>query len=499
MPLFGKPNVDKLKAKRDTARLVEALSHSTPEVRIAAADALGELRDPASSEALTSLLADEDDDVRRAAARVLQEAGWEPTELVERARYLACLGDWLGIVDLGPDATAILIEQLRRLASDQGDELVGAYFTLSGPEGTTTLFVERPAGGEEDRGALVAALAGVGLPAVDGLIDALQDENASVVAHASWALIEIGEPALRSLLDRYLAADGSASGVMSMSGIPILVRNERWLGPMPTMAAIAKAVHEGAGSNLAGYVSEGTSWNLEGLRLVAGIAEDADMLDRLNTLGGAAEDIDGADGSVDQEWITRCLEPAFVEQEEPRNWQSEPAFATVLDPLNRGDHRTAAKAAEELAGRYPDLDLAYAWWGSALRSLGDLDRAREVLGEGLAKANRKFFICGRLGEVEAASGDLREAVYHWAQAIHCQERLEGRGGEVGPYLHLHYVADGTGEEELATAFLRRVDEIRAGQVRLEPSAAAELRVLAARQEGVEVDEVLAVLGERYLN
>jgi WD40 repeat protein len=194
-------------------------------------------------------------------------------------------------------------------------------------------------------------------------------------------------------------------------------------------------------------------------------------------------------------YVQRCLEPAFVEVEEPREWDSDPTFRNVLDPLNRGDDELAVQEAEKLAARFPDLHLAYFWQGAALMSLWELDRAREVLCRGVQRSRRKFTLCARLGEVEWRAGKLVDAVYWWAQAVHCQESLDGRGNDVSAYLHLHYVAVGVEEAYAALAFLRRVDAMRAGQIRLNSGEA--LRELAAREGTPDIREVVRGLWTRY--
>lgn len=51
--LFGRPNIDKLKAKRDIRRLIKALQYEEDwHIRLAAAEALGELKDPLAIEPL---------------------------------------------------------------------------------------------------------------------------------------------------------------------------------------------------------------------------------------------------------------------------------------------------------------------------------------------------------------------------------------------------------------------------------------------------------------
>ena len=72
MPLFGPPDVEKLKARRDIAGLIKALSYQKdPNVRQSAAVMLGELRDAQAVEPLISLLKDAVIEVRKSSIEAL--------------------------------------------------------------------------------------------------------------------------------------------------------------------------------------------------------------------------------------------------------------------------------------------------------------------------------------------------------------------------------------------------------------------------------------------
>ena len=68
---FFKPNVEKLKEKRDVEGLVKALRHKDPSIRRKAARALGELKAKDALDALINALIDEDVAVRLEVVRAL--------------------------------------------------------------------------------------------------------------------------------------------------------------------------------------------------------------------------------------------------------------------------------------------------------------------------------------------------------------------------------------------------------------------------------------------
>jgi tetratricopeptide (TPR) repeat protein len=226
--------------------------------------------------------------------------------------------------------------------------------------------------------------------------------------------------------------------------------------------------------------------------------EVVDEARRFRAAIGSAPPVDTEHVLDTASFVERCLKQAFTEAEEARDWRSDPSFRSVRDPLNAGDLTTAAREAEMLAARFPDLDLAYDWWGSALMRRGELAEARKVCRRGLERSRRKFMLCRRLGEVSWEAGLLGDAVYWWAQAVHCLESLQEKRGESSPYLYLHYVAAAAGEPDVAAAFLQRADSVRLGMVRLDSKAAQSLTALASRGQTSDIREILVRLRARYL-
>jgi hypothetical protein len=164
--------------------------------------------------------------------------------------------------------------------------------------------------------------------------------------------------------------------------------------------------------------------------------------------------------------------------------------------LNAGKNEECAQAAEAKAAENSDLDLFYDWGGSAYIKMKDLDRARRMFLEGLSKGRRKSLNCNMMGECEWKARNAKEATYWWAQAVHCRESI--RDYEESPYLYLHYVADGLGLPDVAAAFIARVDRIRFGGIRLNATAASDLRGLVREQATPGMRVVLKGLRDKYL-
>jgi HEAT repeat protein len=72
-----RPNIEKLKEKRDIEKLVKALHHKDPVIRRKAAEALGTLRDKKAIKPLVEALKDEEWEVRWEAAKALKNIGFK--------------------------------------------------------------------------------------------------------------------------------------------------------------------------------------------------------------------------------------------------------------------------------------------------------------------------------------------------------------------------------------------------------------------------------------
>lgn len=261
MPLFGPPNVEKLKATRDVPAIAKALQHKDGAIRAAAARALGSLQETAAIESLVPLLDDPDSDVSQAAAETLIHLGWNPDDEESRAALLVASRDVDGLARLGPAGVAPLVELLKREARRAPGEDVGAAagFNPNDPEGEWRVRVGRP-DSADPRWAIIDALRANSVQSVEALVEALDDEDESV-DHATWALVEIGGPALKPLLHHCLAGhsrDGSFhTGVVGAIGAIAKSSRERGgAGLVPCLREYSGEVDLGFVSRLAGLAEE---------------------------------------------------------------------------------------------------------------------------------------------------------------------------------------------------------------------------------------------------
>jgi len=192
---FFKPNVEKMKAKKDVEGLIKVLKGKYSEFRTPAAEALREIGEP-GVESLIQALADKNEDIRAGAAWALGEMKWEPKNDILKAWYLAAKSDWEELIKVGEPAKEPLIHALRHVYGLR--ELAGALGEIGEP--AVGLLIEALADKSWDvQGAAADALGKIGEPVVGPLIQALKDKHVGQ-AEAASALGKIGEPAVEPLI-----------------------------------------------------------------------------------------------------------------------------------------------------------------------------------------------------------------------------------------------------------------------------------------------------------
>lgn len=197
MPLFGGPNVDRLKARRDVPELTKVLGQQRDwHVRKAAADALGQLGDAGAIGPLIAALRDEEVEVRWSAAQALGQI--RDARAVEPLLVVAIRDPLLSVRSAAADAIVVIGEPAAKplIASLPGWVAAEILGRLGDRRATKPLINTLP---------ILAAIVALGrlgdARAVKPLIDILQGEDQMDRAAAARALGQIGDPrAVESLV-----------------------------------------------------------------------------------------------------------------------------------------------------------------------------------------------------------------------------------------------------------------------------------------------------------
>jgi len=201
MFLFGPPNIEKMKARRDVKALIQALGYKKDYmIRDAAAKSLGELGDPRAVQPLIAALRDESLLVRCTAAQAL---GWIGDPRAAGA-LITALDD--SVIDVQEYAAEALV----KIGSPAVDALIAALSTSQGSvkehvakilgmigdiRAAEPLIAALKAQSSSVRRAAAIALGKIGDPcAVDPLIFVLDDQHGEVARAAANALKRIGDP-----------------------------------------------------------------------------------------------------------------------------------------------------------------------------------------------------------------------------------------------------------------------------------------------------------------
>ncbi len=231
MPLFGPPNIEKLKEKGDVKGLLKALNHKDPLIRLNAETALNELATGDVQPIISAALASNADTCRRGmdALRKLGTAGIEPivSYVLQNEAPMGraeLLGD---LRDLRTEVEETLIAHLN---DDEDLEVRAAAAVTLGELGDARAVQPLTAALEEDevdvRVTAALALGQLGeARAVEPLIAALQDEEVVVRAAAAHALGLLGdaramEPLTAALEDEDENVSDAAADALEGIGAP---------------------------------------------------------------------------------------------------------------------------------------------------------------------------------------------------------------------------------------------------------------------------------------
>ncbi len=203
---FSFASVKKLSARRDVPGLIRALSNRDPAVQYEAVEALGNIGDPAATEALMgALTGDQYSGIRWKAAEALGKIGAPAVPaLIGALKNPDEDIRWKAAIVLGEIGDARAVGPLVDLLVDQ-DRFVrsraGYALGMIGPPAVIDLRTALVDGGVETRRAAAAALGTIPDPAaVDALLQGLDDPSDEVRQEVIAALSRQGEAAFDPLI-----------------------------------------------------------------------------------------------------------------------------------------------------------------------------------------------------------------------------------------------------------------------------------------------------------
>lgn len=209
-----RPDVKKLKERRDIGALAHLLEHKDPQVQYEAAEALGIIGDEtAVSPLITALKRDEFSGVRWKAAEALSKIGNPAVEqLIATLRFPDDDVRWKAAIALGEIGNPDSVGPLIALLEDEDRFVrsrVAHALSMIGEPAVGPLIKSLEEGDPALRWGAVLALGKIKNPrAVESLIVTLADKEAMVRAEAASALASIGTPALGPLLAFLKSAQG---------------------------------------------------------------------------------------------------------------------------------------------------------------------------------------------------------------------------------------------------------------------------------------------------
>lgn len=202
MFLFGPPNIEKLKAKRDVESLIKALSYQKDtNVRRSAVEALGDLKDPRAVAPLISLLMD--DELRQTVIESLGKIGTPAVEplipLLKDKNADLCASATEALYMIGMPAVNPLIAALEDVYTEAPQFAAEALGKIGDARAVEPLIaaLQHYVGRRE----VVEALGRIGDARAAGpLIAKLDDSSSDVREAATRALEKIGAPAVKLLI-----------------------------------------------------------------------------------------------------------------------------------------------------------------------------------------------------------------------------------------------------------------------------------------------------------
>jgi HEAT repeat protein len=173
--------------------LIAELTNADPAVRYRAVLELGKVQDARAIPILYQRLSDDEDGVRKAAAEVIENLGWQPADAGQQAWHSVILRRWDHAVAAGPDAVDSLVYALQ--AFDPGSQRFAAESLgkIRDARAVEPLLEKITSTDFGIRKAVVVALGEIGdARALPALMEAMNDKFKVVRDAAEQAIAKVG-------------------------------------------------------------------------------------------------------------------------------------------------------------------------------------------------------------------------------------------------------------------------------------------------------------------
>ena len=119
--------------KRIADPLIKMLNDPAPLARATAAEVLGQLKEPGATRWLVSLLRDPDPTVQSRVVRALKRLGWKPQNEAEQKWHFVATGNLSRVAEMGPEGIAPLVDLMRSGTPEQQLSAVKALGEVEDP------------------------------------------------------------------------------------------------------------------------------------------------------------------------------------------------------------------------------------------------------------------------------------------------------------------------------------------------------------------------------
>ena len=200
--------------------------------------------------------------------------------------------------------------------------------------------------------------------------------------------------------------------------------------------------------------------------------------------------------SPDESFFEQCFNfNTAAEPADEHTWPETGDLKGIPDLIKNDRLSDALSAIERHESDFPDLDYMYAWKSHIFQKQGDLEKAESILEQGLARSNRKFVICDRIGFLAYHRDDIREAVKWWIRSIILMEQ-SGTTSLWEPFLFLACVARASDLNGPHRQLMDRVKRICVhGELDLDPPATEKLTQAVKKLQDPAVAQAIIRLCE----